>query len=1224
MNFRARRLIVRSLSFLFIIIPVLCAGGLVSGTCSAASELPVLRVGVSLDFRPYDFVDKDGQPTGFTVELITAIAEKMGLRARFITGPWDRVWDGLVAGQLDVLPTVTRTVSREALVDFSVPHTETFDAFFVREGQPPIKDIAAAAGKEIVVSRSDAAHHQLLERKFAGKLILVETFPEGLRLIAAGQHDAMLCSKLVGVLEGEQAGIKDVKSGPPIPDYKRVFSFAVHKGNTELLEKLNQGLAIVKADGTYDRLYRKWLGAEIAPLPKWHQYFWPVVVLIAVLAMCFVAWHMAREAAKWDERLLRVLAPQVLVQLPAAWRYALAVAIVVAATALRVALIPWLGTVAPYNIALVATVVATMLLGSGPGLLVMVGSDIAVELFVLGMWPVLFEGKTLTRLGLSTAVGVFVVFAIHAARVAAFKAHESAARLQMQRKRMPIGCIVFDEHNCFRQLNPAAEAIFGYSEAELLGRHANVIVPEATRHHVDAIMPRLSEGDMTAHSVNENITKDGRTILCQWTNTPLRDITGRHIGFLSMVQDVTEAKRAEEALRESRAKLEAALASMTEAIFIADAEGRFSDFNDAFITYHRFKDREECSKSIADCPHYIDAYFEDGTLAPADMWAMPRALRGETGSNIEYRLRKKDTGETWWGSYNFGPLRDTDGRVVGAVVAGRDITERKRAEEALQKAYERAAWLARLPEQNPNPVMRASADGTVLYCNPACAKLHGWKSEVGKALPKELSSLVSRAMAQGSVQEDVQLNGRVYIVWVEPFSGDGYANIYGRDITERKRAEEAVQKNKEKFEILSETASRLLATDEPQKLVNELCQKVMTFLDCHAFFNYLVDEEKGRLHLNAYTGIPEETGKEIEWLDYGVAVCGCAARDACRIVAEDIPNTPDVRTELVKSFGIKAYACHPLFSSGRVMGTLSFGTRSRTTFTEEELLLMKTVADQVAIAMERIRLIEALRKSRHELEIRVQERTLDLAAINEQLSTEIEKCQRAEIELRKSENRLRDLSTALLSAQERERKMIAQEIHDSMGASLAATKFKVESVLKEMGEGNPQTKAALESVVPIIQGTIEEARRIQMSLRPSMLDDLGILATINWFCRQYESIYPATHVKKEIDIQEHEVPESLKIVIYRILQEALNNIAKHSKASVVLLYLRKAEQAIQLVIRDSGQGFDLEEASSRKGSAKGLGLDSMRERAELSGGSFLIESSKGAGTVIRASWPLNN
>jgi signal transduction histidine kinase len=153
---------------------------------------------------------------------------------------------------------------------------------------------------------------------------------------------------------------------------------------------------------------------------------------------------------------------------------------------------------------------------------------------------------------------------------------------------------------------------------------------------------------------------------------------------------------------------------------------------------------------------------------------------------------------------------------------------------------------------------------------------------------------------------------------------------------------------------------------------------------------------------------------------------------------------------------------------------------------------------------------------------------------------------------------------------------------------------------------------------------MEEARRIQMSLRPSMLDDIGILATINWFCRQFESTYPHIRIRQEIDIQEHDVPESLKIVIYRVLQEALNNIAKHSKAPVVLLLLRGGKNGIELVIRDCGQGFDLDEAYSRKGTAKGLGLDSMRERAELSGGSFSIESRKGAETVIRAKWPLKS
>jgi len=241
-----------------------------------------------------------------------------------------------------------------------------------------------------------------------------------------------------------------------------------------------------------------------------------------------------------------------------------------------------------------------------------------------------------------------------------------------------------------------------------------------------------------------------------------------------------------------------------------------------------------------------------------------------------------------------------------------------------------------------------------------------------------------------------------------------------------------------------------------------------------------------------------------------------------------------------------------------------------------------------------------------------------------EMDIDITAWRQAEEALKKAHDQVRFFASQCLTAQERERKLIAGEIHDSIGASLAATKFKMESALTEMGAGNPQARAALESVIPIIQGTIEEARRIQLALRPSMLDDLGILPAINWFCRQFETTYSDIRIEKEINIQGDEVPESLKIVIYRVLQEALNNVAKHSKASVVLLSLQRANQTIRLVVRDSGQGFDLEEAFFRKGTAKGLGLDSMRERAELSGGFFSIESSKGSGTVIRATWPLNS
>lgn len=222
---------------------------------------------------------------------------------------------------------------------------------------------------------------------------------------------------------------------------------------------------------------------------------------------------------------------------------------------------------------------------------------------------------------------------------------------------------------------------------------------------------------------------------------------------------------------------------------------------------------------------------------------------------------------------------------------------------------------------------------------------------------------------------------------------------------------------------------------------------------------------------------------------------------------------------------------------------------------------------------------------------------------------------RAEQQLRESGERLRYLSTQLLIAQENERKLVANEIHDSLGSSLGAIKFKMEQVLQKGGIGDP------ENIIPSIQKAIEESRRIQMALRPSTLDDLGILPTLNWFCREFQKTYSSIHIKTQINIEEKDVLDHLKTVIYRICQEAFNNIAKHSKAKVATLSLRKTDK-IELVIEDNGRGFDLEEKLFAENPDRGLGLTSMRERAEILGGSFAVESIQGSGTTIRVSWPV--
>ncbi|MBC8434153.1 MAG: PAS domain S-box protein [Desulfobacterales bacterium] len=236
---------------------------------------------------------------------------------------------------------------------------------------------------------------------------------------------------------------------------------------------------------------------------------------------------------------------------------------------------------------------------------------------------------------------------------------------------------------------------------------------------------------------------------------------------------------------------------------------------------------------------------------------------------------------------------------------------------------------------------------------------------------------------------------------------------------------------------------------------------------------------------------------------------------------------------------------------------------------------------------------------------------------------DINESKRTEEALQKSEKELRILSSQLLSAEEAERKRIARELHDGIGQALSAIKFSVENTLEELRKEAVYSKfESLESIIPLTQKTIEEVRRIVRDLRPSILDDLGILATIAWFCREFESIYSTIRVEKEITVNEHEIPATLKTVIYRIMQEAFNNAAKYSQADLIRFYLKKTGDKIELTINDTGQGFDIEETVYDKHSMRGFGLASMKERAELSGGSFTIKSAKGAGTNIQAIWPV--
>jgi signal transduction histidine kinase len=222
--------------------------------------------------------------------------------------------------------------------------------------------------------------------------------------------------------------------------------------------------------------------------------------------------------------------------------------------------------------------------------------------------------------------------------------------------------------------------------------------------------------------------------------------------------------------------------------------------------------------------------------------------------------------------------------------------------------------------------------------------------------------------------------------------------------------------------------------------------------------------------------------------------------------------------------------------------------------------------------------------------------------------------------LQNSEEQLRFLSSRLLQAHEEERKRLSRGLHDSIGGTLSAVKFSLENARGRIEEGEV-TPEPFDELIDMVRGAIEESRRIYMDLRPSILDDLGVVPTIGWFCKRFQSIYSDIGVESEITVDEEEIPEEIKIVIFRIMQEALNNCAKYSKADLVRVTLSKRDDRVELCVEDNGKGFSMSAIPGKPSDKGGLGLTSMRERAELSGGSFKIGSAIGEGTTVRASWP---
>ena len=242
------------------LIGLLFAGSLIisAGYCdpSPSSEKKVLRVGGNADFMPFEFTNSQGRPDGYTIDLIRALAEQLGLQVDISLGTWHEQRQLLESGGIDVLPGVLYSPQRDQVFDFSVPHMVFSYSVFVREGTP-YKSIMDLKNKAVAVVAGVYAHDWLRSNEFTKNITAVDTPQTALELVSKGEQDFAVLPKLHGLDMLRRLKIANVKTvGPPVLTQK--FCLAVTAGNADLLAELNEGLVQLQKNGVYDRIYLKW------------------------------------------------------------------------------------------------------------------------------------------------------------------------------------------------------------------------------------------------------------------------------------------------------------------------------------------------------------------------------------------------------------------------------------------------------------------------------------------------------------------------------------------------------------------------------------------------------------------------------------------------------------------------------------------------------------------------------------------------------------------------------------------------------------------------------------------------------------------------------------------------------------------------------------------------------------------------------------------------------
>jgi signal transduction histidine kinase len=223
-----------------------------------------------------------------------------------------------------------------------------------------------------------------------------------------------------------------------------------------------------------------------------------------------------------------------------------------------------------------------------------------------------------------------------------------------------------------------------------------------------------------------------------------------------------------------------------------------------------------------------------------------------------------------------------------------------------------------------------------------------------------------------------------------------------------------------------------------------------------------------------------------------------------------------------------------------------------------------------------------------------------------------------ELERNRASHKLQILSQRLVEVQETERRQIARELHDEIGQSLTVAEMNLQAALQSSGQAALTRR--LEDSIQAVERVLEQVHDLSLNLRPSMLDDLGLEAALRWYTNRQAAL-TGLRARFRAEPLPHRLDPIIETECFRVAQEALTNVVRHSKAQTVGVELKRVDGELHLRVRDDGVGFDVKTLRDNAVRGASLGLLSMEERASLAGGGLQFNSSPGAGTEVHAWFP---